>query len=123
MKKDKIIYWAATGIIGVMMLFSAFQYVGNPQIKAAFVHLGFPGYFRVELAIAKIVGVFILLIPVIPRVIKEWGYAGFGIVFISAAIAHYNSGDAVSMVVMPLVFLVVLLLSHVYFSKLQQVKL
>jgi hypothetical protein len=123
MKKDKIIYWAATGIIGVMMLFSAFQYVSNPQIKAAFVHLGFPGYFRVELAIAKIVGVFILLIPVIPRVIKEWGYAGFGIVFISAAIAHYNSGDAVSMVVMPLVFLVVLLLSHLYFSKLQQVKL
>ncbi|CAN5209071.1 hypothetical protein BH11BAC5_BH11BAC5_13780 [soil metagenome] len=123
MKKDKIIYWATTGIIGVMMLFSAFQYVSNPQIKAAFVHLGFPGYFRVELAIAKIVGVLILLIPAIPRVIKEWGYAGFGIVFISAAIAHYNSGDAVSMVVMPLVFLVVLLLSHLYFSKLQQVKL
>jgi hypothetical protein len=24
MKKDKIIYWAATGIIGVMMLFSGF---------------------------------------------------------------------------------------------------
>ena len=29
MKKNKIIYWIATGIVGAMMLFSAFGYLTN----------------------------------------------------------------------------------------------
>ena len=46
MKTNKIIYWTTTGIISTMMLFSAFGYFTNPDMKAAFVHLGFPDYFR-----------------------------------------------------------------------------
>jgi len=33
--------------------------------------LGFPDYFRVELALAKLLGVLALLVPVGPR-LKEW---------------------------------------------------
>jgi DoxX-like family len=119
MSRDRIIYWITTGLIGLMMLFSAFQYFTNPQMSAAFVHLGFPDYFRVELACAKIVGVLLLLLPMVPMRIKEWAYAGFGIVFISAAIAHASSGDAAQMAVIPLVFFIILIVSYIYAHKTQ----
>lgn len=120
MKKNKVIYWAATGIITVMMVFSAYSYVSKPELTAAFKHLGFPDYFRVELAIAKILGALVLIIPVIPVKIKEWAYAGFAITFISAGIAHFSSGDPAAMVIMPLVFLVVLVISNIYLYKKNQ---
>lgn len=76
-------------------------------MAAAFHHLGFPDYFRVELAIAKLIGAIALLVPVGAR-LKEWAYAGFAIVFVSAFIAHTVSGDPVANRVMPLVFLGIL---------------
>ena len=66
MKKDNIIYWVTTGLIGAMMLFSAYNYFTNAEMKAAFVHLGFPDYFRIELGVAKIFGVLALLISAVP---------------------------------------------------------
>lgn len=117
MKKNTIIYWAATGLIALMMLFSAYSYLAKPEIAAAFKHLGFPDYFRTELAAAKIIGALVLIIPQIPVKIKEWAYAGFGITFISATIAHLSSGDPASMASMPLIFLVVLIVSNVYLYK------
>jgi hypothetical protein len=117
MKKNKIIYWAATGIIALIMIFSAYSYLTKPEIAAGFKHLGFPDYFRVELAIAKILGALVLIIPAIPVKIKEWAYAGFAITFISAAIAHFSIGDPSAMVIMPIVFLLVLVISNIYLYK------
>jgi hypothetical protein len=118
MKTNRIIYWATTGIIAMMMTFSAYSYLTNPQMDAAFTHLGFPSYFRIELAIAKIIGAIVLLVPQIPARIKEWAYAGFSFVFISAIIAHLASNDPVSMVIGPFIALVLLSISYVYFHKL-----
>jgi DoxX-like family len=117
MKKNTIIYWAATGLLALMMVFSAYSYIAKPDIAAAFKHLGFPDYFRIELAIAKIIGALVLIIPQIPVKIKEWAYAGFGITFISATIAHFVSGDPANYVTMPIIFLVVLIVSNVYLYK------
>jgi hypothetical protein len=117
MKKNNIIYWAATGILSVMMLFSAYNYITNPQMADGFKHLGFSDTFRYELAVAKVLGALALLIPQVPLKIKEWAYAGFGITFISAAIAHFSSGDPVAVTIMPLVFLAVLVLSNIYLYK------
>lgn len=58
----------------------------------AFTRLGFPDYFRVELAFAKLLGVVLLLAPV-PARLKEWVYAGFAIDLGSAIIAHLALGD------------------------------
>ena len=58
----------------------------------AFTNLGFPAYFRVELAWAKLLGVVLLLAPV-PARLKEWAYAGFAITLGSALIAHFAVGD------------------------------
>ena len=71
MKKTKIIYWAVTGFFSVMMLFNAAQYLFNPQLVKDFMHLGFPDYFRIELAFAKTIGAMVLIIPKIPIRIKE----------------------------------------------------
>ncbi len=89
-------------------------------MTAAFKHLGFPDSFRYELAIAKVLGALALLIPQIQVRIKEWAYAGFGITFISATIAHISSGDPLSVAIMPLVFLAVLVISNVYLYKKQK---
>ena len=86
-------------------------------MKAAFVHLGFPGYFRTKLAIAKIIGVFVLLIPFIPKEVKDMAYVGFSITFISAFIAHTSSGDPVIVAIKPVIFLGLLLASFIYYHK------
>ena len=117
MKKDKIIYWVSTGVIGAMMLFSGYSYFTNPQIVEGFKHMGFPDFFRVELGIAKIIGALVLLIPQIPTKIKEWAYAGFIITFVSASIAHINAVDPTPNAITPLVMLAVLLVSNFYLSK------
>ncbi|WP_159471160.1 DoxX family protein [Dyadobacter sp. 3J3] len=112
MKKNKIIYWASTGIVGTMMLFTAFKYLTNQEMKEAFVHLGFPDYFRIELAIAKIIGAILVLIPAIPNRIKDLAYFGFAMVFISAVIAHSSLGDPIIASIMPLAFLGILSVSY-----------
>ncbi len=117
MRTTKIIYWVATIIVSLMMVFSAYSYLTNPDIKQAFVHLGFPGYFRVELAIAKILGAVLLLAPVAAR-FKEWAYVGFAIVFVSAFIAHLSSADAAAMGAMPVTFLAILVTSYIAWHKL-----
>ncbi|MCF0051657.1 DoxX family protein [Dyadobacter sp. LJ53] len=110
MKINKAIYWISTGIIGLMMLFSAYEYLTAQQMREAFVHLGFPNYFRIELAVFKIIGSIVLLAPPFSNRLKEWAYAGLGIVFISASIAHYFSGDGIPAAMIPLAFLIMLII-------------
>jgi hypothetical protein len=105
------------------MVFSAINFnLKNPlgPMKGAFGHLGFPDYFRIELTVAKTLGVLALLIPGIPFKAKEFAYAGFAITLISASIAHFSSGDPVLFVVDPLLFLGALVTSYVYFNKLNR---
>ncbi|WP_339865555.1 DoxX family protein [uncultured Algoriphagus sp.] len=114
---NKIIYWTATGLVGLMMLFSAYAYFTDPNVSAEFTAMGFKDFFRIELGIAKILGALVLLIPAAPKLIKEWAYAGFGITFISAFIAHSANGDPVSAMIMPLVALGLLAVSRIFQSK------
>jgi putative copper export protein len=111
MKALKITYWVTTAIVAIMMTYSAYAYLTQPAIAQAFIHLGFPSYFRVELAVAKLIGAILILTPLSSRV-KEWAYAGFAFTFISAFIAHTASGDPVSVRTMPVVFLAVLAVSY-----------
>jgi len=116
MKTLKIVYWISTAVIALMMTYAAWSYLTNNGIKQAFIHLGFPGYFRIELAIAKIAGSVVLLAPFKTR-IKDWAYAGFTIVFISALIAHVSSGDPAPVYIMPAIFQVILCVSYVSYLK------
>lgn len=116
MKATKITYWITTSIVALLMTYSAYEYVTADAMRQAFQHLGFPDYFRIELAIAKVLGAVLLLLPVSARV-KEWAYAGFTVVLISAFIAHSASGDPTNYRIMPLIFLALLTISYVTYRK------
>jgi len=69
--KGKVIgFWIATAIFCLQMCFTAYAQLRLPQVAAAFAHLGFPAYFRVELSCAKLLGVVVLLAPM-PARLKE----------------------------------------------------
>ena len=91
-KAATIVYRAVTAAFCLQMCFTAYAQLRLPQVAEAFAHLGFPAYFRVELSLAKLLGVLLLLAPVPPR-LKEWAYAGFAIDLASAVIAHLSVGD------------------------------
>lgn len=111
MKAIKITYWCTTSLVALMMIYSTYAYLTQPAIAQGFSHLGFPPYFRVELAIAKLIGGIVLLTPFASK-IKEWAYAGFAITFLSAFIAHTASGDPVARRIMPVIFLALLAVSY-----------
>jgi uncharacterized membrane protein YphA (DoxX/SURF4 family) len=116
MKSIKITYWATTSIVAIMMTYSSYAYLTQDAMLQAFHHLGYPDYFRVELAIAKLIGAVLLIAPVATR-IKEWTYAGFTLTFISAFIAHTASGDPINFRIMPLIFLALLIVSYLTYHK------
>jgi hypothetical protein len=85
-------FWTVTALFCLQITFTAYAQLTLPQVAEAFTRLGFPDYFRVELALAKILGVLLLLSPVAAR-LKEWAYAGFAITLASAVIAHVAIGE------------------------------
>jgi len=91
-KATTIAYWLVSALFCLQMGFTAYAQLRLPQVAEAFSHLGFPAYFRVELSLAKLLGVVLLLAPV-PARAKEWAYAGFAIDIASAIIAHLAVGD------------------------------
>lgn len=103
----KTSYRISTAVVTLVMLFSLYK-----MFSPDFAHLGLPHYLRVELAVAKLIGLAVLLAPRVPAWLREWAYAGFAIVLVSASVAHYGSGDGVLHALEPLGFLVVLFVSH-----------
>ncbi len=114
MKRDKIIYWSATGLVAAAMAASGGMYLtGQSAIKQAFETIGFPVYFIPLLGIAKLLGAAALLIPV-PEKIREWAYAGFAFTFIGATWLHLATQTPF---VAPLILLGVLGLSYWFRSR------
>lgn len=117
MKRDRIIYRISTGIVCAVMLLSAITFAFFDTAfypDGAFNHMHLPNYFRVELTIAKILGVLALLLPNVPDKIREFAYFGFGITLFSAAWAHFSVGDPFYNIIDPLLFLGLLIVSYRY---------
>ena len=92
-KRAKIAYWIFTIPFCLMMGFTVYAQLCLPQVAEVFTHLSFPNYFRIELCLAKVAGLLVLILPMAPPRLKEWAYAGFTIVLVSALIAHLAVGD------------------------------
>jgi len=113
-KKRSALYWVARYFISAFMLFSAwFSYSHARDLEL----LGFPGYFRIELVIAKVIGATLLLLPITSSRVKEWIYAGFCISMISALIAHICSSDPVSKIIFVAVDFLLIVSAIYYVSK------
>jgi hypothetical protein len=115
-KTDKVIFWVFTSIF---VLFDGVGAIGfnTPLAIEGMAHLGFPDFFRVELGIGKILGGILLIVPQVPHRLKEWAYVGFGISTISAIIGHLAVDSGLEHVYLPLVVLLVLMVSYVYYHK------
>lgn len=87
-----ITFWILTALFCLQMFFTAYAELFLPQASAELARLGFPQYFRVELSLAKWIGIAALLLPV-PARVKEWAYAGFAINLVSAVLAHVAMGE------------------------------
>ena len=120
MKTNQAIYWISTGFFCAFLLLTSISYFTDPNFVGVYKHLGFPQYFRVELGIAKILGVVILLIPQLSSKIKEWVYAAFGITLISGAIAHFNSGDPFGYIINVFFWFALLIISYIYWHKINK---
>lgn len=118
MKRDKIIYWVATGLVAAGMALSAFMYLSkNPELMSTFQAIGIPTYLVAVLGVAKLLGAIVLLAPVWDK-LKEWAYAGFTFVFLGAAWTHIATGTPW---LAPLVALLILLVSYAFRIKLKSV--
>ena len=93
MKRDKIIYYIATGLLTLLMLFSVSMYFfKHDDVSAMFTNFGYPTYIIYPYAVAKFLGLFAIWNPNF-KSIKEWAYSGFFFAFILAFFAHYMIGD------------------------------
>jgi DoxX-like protein len=112
MKSKRVIYWTATTFVVCIMSTSGVLAVMHaPRMMNALAHLGYPAYFANLLGAAKLLGVCVLLAPGCARV-KEWAYAGFGIVVLSACYSHLLSGDGL-MAFEPLITFAALVTAYV----------
>ena len=116
-KTTTVVYWSVTALFCLQLGFTAYAQLSLPQVAEMFTHLGFPDYFRVELAWAKLLGVVLLLAPV-PARLKEWAYAGFAITLASALIAHFAVGDALEVWIWAAVTAVLWGLSYFFWRRL-----
>ncbi|GAA5025420.1 hypothetical protein GCM10011506_10050 [Marivirga lumbricoides] len=119
-KPTKIIYWISTGIIflfeGVLVALTSQTEFAKEGIR----HLGYPEYFGVLLAILKVAGAIVLILPMISARIKEWAYAGFSITIIAAAVSHWAVDGFGGQTIFPIVFFAILATSYITYHKLQK---
>jgi len=111
-------YWCTTAIIATFLLFSAYTYIFSKSTIEGVKALGFPDFFRWQLAVLKLIAIVILLLPNIPIQIKEWAYAGVGLFFITALVAHIAHKDSIFITLLLIVLFAVLIVSNIYMNKL-----
>jgi hypothetical protein len=88
-----IAYWIATVFVACVMAVSGGLALGRARVFVeGLADLGYPPYFADLLGVGKLAGVVVLLAPGLGRC-KEWAYAAFGVVVVSSAYSHFQSGD------------------------------
>ncbi|MCX2678700.1 DoxX family protein [Galbibacter sp. EGI 63066] len=120
MKTNKIIFWTATIIIflfeGVMPALTSQTELAKEGVR----HLGYPEYFGTALVVFKVLGALILVIPIVPKWLKEWAYAGFTFNFLFACISNWVVDGFGFNAIFPLIILAILLVSYRYYHKINK---
>lgn len=115
-KRDRIIYYAVTGLFTAHMLMTVGVYIFNHEmVSEMFASLGFPSGLIYPLAIAKVLGL-VAIWTNKSRLLKELAYAGFALDFIMAAGSHAMAGDGGA--IAPIVALIIAGISFYYHRKL-----
>ena len=124
MKTTKTIFWTTTVFLYLfegMMPLSALLFAPE-SATAGTVYLGYPAYFAYIIIAFKVLGSVALIIPKLPRQIKEWTYAGFAINFICACISHLAIDGFVFVSFFPLIIFAIAVASYISYFKLSTVQ-
>lgn len=119
MKQTKLIYWISTSLIFIMEGVMPALTSQTELAKQGISHLGYPVYFGNALVIFKVLGSLALMIPQIPKRIKEFAYAGFAFDFVFASISHFAVDGMNFQSFFPLIFLVILVGSFASYQKIE----
>jgi hypothetical protein len=117
-KKYKVYFWISTGFIFLMEGVMPALTSQTELAKAGISHLGYPQYFGNALVIFKVLGVLALVIPNLPKRIKEWAYAGFLFDFLFASISHGVVNGINFQTFLPLIVLLILMVSYINYNRL-----
>ena len=120
MKTTKITYWVSTTLIFLFQGLMPALTSQTEMAKEGISHLGYPAYFGVALTVFKVLGSLVLIVPQVPKTLKEWAYAGFVFDFIFAAISLFAVDGFNGETFIPFFVLGVLLLSYSSYHKLQK---
>ena len=116
MKALRITYWASTGLLSILLFFSANMYFFKFEyVSEEITGLGYPPFIIIPLGIAKILAV-VTLVGLKFRTLREWAYFGLMVDFLLAAQAHAEKGDSTE-VLFPLLALVLLVISYYTWKK------
>ena len=100
-----------------MLALSAGSYLFHQATIVGIREMGFPDYFRIELAVLKLIAIPVLLIPSLPQQMKEWAYAGVAFYLITAIVAHAAKRDPIILNVINFCCIGVLIVSYKHLSK------
>lgn len=114
-KRDKIIYWTATGLFAAFIMMGVITYFIQFEVVAEmFTGLGFPTEMIYPLAIAKSFGVLALLVHKW-KAVTLLAYAGFAIDLVTATTAHLITGHGSA--IGPVIPLALLAISYIFYRK------
>ncbi|WP_299710993.1 DoxX family protein [uncultured Tenacibaculum sp.] len=108
-----ILYWISTVLISGFLLLSSYTYIFSSTTIEGIKSLGFPDFFRIQ----KTIAAFVLIIPNLPILLKEWSYVGTGLFLITAFVAHIAHRDSIFISLLLLILFLVLALSYMTFHK------
>ncbi|HEY0977045.1 MAG TPA: DoxX family protein [Flavobacteriales bacterium] len=105
-KRNRILYWIATGWLALGMLSTGIvQLMRMEEEVISIRHLGYPVHLLTILGTWKLLGVIAVLVPRMP-LLKEWAYAGFFFAMSGATLSRLLAGNGFS--VAPSLLLLVL---------------
>ncbi|WP_136667862.1 DoxX family protein [Flavobacterium sp. H122] len=122
MKTDKTIYWVTTILLFMMEGIMPALTFQTEMAQQGISHLGYPVYFGNALVVFKILGALALVIPQVPKRFKELAYAGFLFNFLFASISHFAIDGVHFQSFFPLLILLVLGISFMYYQKLYSLR-
>lgn len=109
-KLRTISYWVTTSVLAFCMTGGIFQLLGVKATVDGIMQLGYPAYIIPALGLAKILAIFAILWPGLPR-LKEWAYAGIFFNMAGATISHVARHDAVGFIVVTITIAAITLTS------------
>ena len=119
-KKDKKIYYGATGLFSALAVMSAGMYFFNHEmVVEAFTKYGYPTYIIYPLGVAKLLGVTAIWTNK-SAFLKKMAYAGFFYNGVLALFAHIMVGEPLTDYIHAILFLVFVITSYCYDKKLSQ---